>query len=218
MASYPTSIKSFSDVTDNVTQIQATQINQAYDEIEAIETALGAGLANVVTQALADAVGDLIAGTADGEWSRFPIGADGQILTANSASTAGMSWVDRDGAIEFTIGAGYAAITTDTVIPAVEVPANFTIEACRLYANASGSITLDVCKSTYANLPMESPADSIVASAPPTLSGAQKSENTTLTGWTTTLTKGDWIQPFVTSAATCKWVTLSLTGKITAVS
>lgn len=218
MASYPTSVKSFTDVTDNVTQIQATQINQAYDEIEAIETALGAGLDNVVEQALADAAGDMIVASGANAFARLAVGTHGQMLVASTDATNGVAWIDRDGAIEFTVGNGYSAITTDTVVPAIEVPANFTIEAARLYADASGSITLDVCKSTYANLPMASTDDSIVASAPPTLSGAQKSENTTLTGWTTSLTKGDWIQPFVTSAATCKWVTLSLSGKVTAVS
>lgn len=52
--------------------------------------------------------------------------------------------------------------------------------------------------------------DSITASAKPTLSSAQKSENTTLTGWTKTLAAGDWLAFNVDSAATVKQVTLSL--------
>lgn len=47
MASFPTSIKSFTDLTDNVSALEATQMNQAYEEIEAIETALGTNLSNL---------------------------------------------------------------------------------------------------------------------------------------------------------------------------
>lgn len=40
-ASYPGAIKSFTQQTDNIDTADATDINQAYDEIEAVETALG---------------------------------------------------------------------------------------------------------------------------------------------------------------------------------
>jgi hypothetical protein len=139
------------------------------------------------------------------------------MLVSSTDATNGIVWIDRDGALEFVIGNGLSAITTDTVVPPVEVPANFTIEAVRLVADASGSIALDLRKIAYASLPAAS-TDTIVASAPPTLSAALKSEDATLTGWTVACAKGDWIYPVVTSAATCKWVVCSLTGKVTAVS
>ncbi len=41
-ASYPASIKTFSDIVDGTDFTEATQMNQAYDEIEALETMVGA--------------------------------------------------------------------------------------------------------------------------------------------------------------------------------
>jgi len=41
-ASYPNSVKSFTDIVDGTTDIEAVNMNTAYDEIEAIQTALGA--------------------------------------------------------------------------------------------------------------------------------------------------------------------------------
>lgn len=39
-----------------------------------------------------DAKGDLIAGTADNAFARVAVGTDGQVLTADAASTAGVKW------------------------------------------------------------------------------------------------------------------------------
>jgi len=45
---------------------------------------------NVLLRALADAKGDLIVGNANDSFVRQPVGSDGQILTADSAQTAGV--------------------------------------------------------------------------------------------------------------------------------
>jgi hypothetical protein len=65
----------------------------------------------------------------------------------------------------------------------------------------SGSIVVDIWKDTYANYP-PTVADSITASAKPTLSSAIKSEDSTLTGWTTAVAAGDCFGFNVDSAAT----------------
>lgn len=57
-------------------------------------------------------------------------------------------------------------------------------------AVTSGSIVVDVWKDTYANYP-PTVADTITASAKPTITTATKSEDSTLTGWTTTVALGD---------------------------
>lgn len=67
-------------------------------------------------------------------------------------------------------------------------PVAGTIIGVRLIANAAGDLVFDVKKSTYAAFPTQA---SIVASAPPTLSAVQKSEDVTLTGWTTAVAAGD---------------------------
>ena len=75
----------------------------------------------------------------------------------------------------------------------VEVPFACTITAATLLstdaAATSGSIVVDIWKDTYANYP-PTVADTITASAKPTLSAASKSRDTTLTGWTTAIRGG----------------------------
>ena len=89
------------------------------------------------------------------------------------------------------------------------VPFDCTIVGNEVYADASGSIVIDIWNDTYANYP-PTDADSITASAPPTLSTATKSTDTTLTGWTTSLSAGDILKFNVDSISTVTRVTLVL--------
>lgn len=106
------------------------------------------------------------------------------------------------------IGNGVNVLTTG-VKGYISVPFACEIVRARVLADVSGSVVIDVWKDTYANYPPVN-ADSITASAPPTLASAIKSENTTLTGWTTSLAEGDVIGFNVDSATTVKQVTLEL--------
>lgn len=56
----------------------------------------------------------------------------------------------------------------------------------------SGSIVVDIWTDTYANFP-PTVADTITASAKPTISSNTKAQTTSLTGWTTTQDAGRWI-------------------------
>lgn len=85
-----------------------------------------------------------------------------------------------------------------------------TIISVEMLADQSGSVVVDVWKDTYANYPPVN-ADSITASAPPTISTAVKSLDTTLTGWTTTVTAGDILGFNVDSVTSIQQVTLILT-------
>lgn len=90
----------------------------------------------------------------------------------------------------------------------LEIPFNCTINSWTLLADQSGSITVDVKKSTYSGFPTTA---SITASATPALSSAQKAQSSTLTGWTTTLSAGDILEYVVTgSPATLTRATLNL--------
>lgn len=113
-----------------------------------------------------------------------------------------------------TIDGGGAAITTG--IKGEIGPFEFacTIEAVTLLADQSGSIVIDIWKDSYANYP-PTDADSITASAPPTLSSAIKSQDGTLTGWTKTIAIGDILRFNVDSITTCQRVTLSMKVKRT---
>lgn len=116
-------------------------------------------------------------------------------------------------AIEFVIDGGGATITTG-LKGYVEVPFNCTIVRATLLADQSGSIVVDVFKSTYAQFDAGAThpvsGDKITASAPPTISSATKSQDATLTGWTTAVASGSILAINVNSITTCERVTLSL--------
>jgi len=110
--------------------------------------------------------------------------------------------------INFVIDGGEAEITTG-IKGDIEIPFSCTINQVTLLADQSGSIVVDIWKDTYANFP-PTDADTITASAVPTISTAVKSQDGTLTGWTTSITAGDILRFNVDSVTTCERVTLSL--------
>jgi hypothetical protein len=125
-----------------------------------------------------------------------------------STTNIGMTAAQRTAEIVFVIDGGGSAITTGQK---GYLPIDFacTITQATLVADQSGSIVIDVWKDTYANFPPVD-ADSITASAPPTLSTAQKSQDSTLTGWTTSIAAGDVLGFNVDSITTCTRVTITL--------
>lgn len=80
----------------------------------------------------------------------------------------------------------------------INIPIEFdcAILAVRAGADVSGTIEIDLWVDSYANYP-PTVADSIVASAPISLSSAIKYEDTTLTDWITRLNRGEWLRPDV---------------------
>lgn len=73
----------------------------------------------------------------------------------------------------------------------------------------AGSIVIDVWKDSYANYP-PTVADTITASAKPTLMTASAHEDLTLTGWVTTFQAGDVLGFNVDSVTTVTRVSLTL--------
>lgn len=112
-------------------------------------------------------------------------------------------------AIGYTIDGGGAAITTGLIGTGVRVPFDCTINSVTLIADQVGSIVIDIWKDTLANFPPVA-ADSICGGAKPTLSSARTSENTTLTGWTKTISAGDVLFFNVDSATTVQNVSIHL--------
>jgi hypothetical protein len=110
--------------------------------------------------------------------------------------------------ISFVIDGGGAEITTG-VKGFLEVPFACTITAVRLLADQSGSIVVDIWNDTYANYP-PTDADSITASAVPTISTATKAEDTTLTGWDVDVAAGDILGFNVDSVTDIERVTVAL--------
>jgi hypothetical protein len=50
-----------------------------------------------ITAALADAAGDILAASANDTWGRVAVGSDGQVLTADAGSAAGVKWAAAPG-------------------------------------------------------------------------------------------------------------------------
>ena len=70
-------------------------------------------------------------------------------------------------------------------------------------------IVVDIWKDTHANFPPVD-ADSITASAVPTISSGVKDEDVTLTGWTTQIDAGDWLYFNVDSVTSAKFCSVNL--------
>lgn len=91
----------------------------------------------------------------------------------------------------------------------VEVPFDCEIEANTALADQSGSLVVDIWKDSYANYP-PTDADSITAAAPVTITSATHSQDTTLSGWTKSLTVGDILVGNIDSCTDIEQATISL--------
>jgi hypothetical protein len=131
-------------------------------------------------------------------------------LATGAVDVAELATATKAVGINLVLDGGGSEIAAGTQIW-VEVPYAFTITSVRLGADQSGSIAVDIWKDTYANFPPTA-ADSITAAAVPTITTATKSEDTTLTGWTTAVSAGDWLKINVDSCATITRCTLSIRG------
>lgn len=120
-----------------------------------------------------------------------------------------MTAAQRTANIVWVIDGGGAVITTGQK-GYIEIPFACTITKVTALADQTGSIVVDVWKDTYANaLPTDS--DSITASAPVSISSSTKSQDSTLTGWTTAVAAGDVIGFNVDSVTSIQRLTITLT-------
>ncbi len=127
-------------------------------------------------------------GTTGDDDFHFKVSADGSawneaIVVDRSTGRVSLPATPELATLTFVIDGGGAAIATG-IKGDLEIPFACTINQVTLLADQSGSIVVDIWKDTYANYPPTG-ADSITASAKPTISAAAKSQDATLTGWTT---------------------------------
>ncbi|HEY6415245.1 MAG TPA: hypothetical protein VIX41_03370 [Acidimicrobiales bacterium] len=134
---------------------------------------------------------------------------DDLTVTGDLTGGGGATSAQRTRQIGITVDGGGAAVTTG-LKGFRSFPVAGTITGVRLLADTAGSVVFDIWKDIYTNFP-PLVADTITASAKPTLSSAQTYEDTTLTGWTTAVAAGDVFAFSIDAAATLTRVTLELT-------
>jgi hypothetical protein len=130
------------------------------------------------------------------------------VAAAQSSSAQLTVSCPTDSSIGVTIDGAGTAISTG-VKGYISIPYACKISLVTMLADQSGSAVVDIWKDTYANYP-PTVADTITASAKPTISSATKSQDTTLTGWTLNVAAGDVLAFKVDSASTITRLTLVL--------
>lgn len=184
--------------SDLTPYLKSADAVSTYQPIDADLTAIAA---------LTNTKGNIIVGSGT-TWDVVGVGANDQILVADSSQTAGVKWSDDIATVAFVIDGGGAAIT-----PGIkgDVAINFsgTIIEAQVLADQTGSIVVDLWKDTYANFPPDA-ADSITASTPLTISSGTKADDATLASWIKSITAGDILRYNVDSVASHERVTIIL--------
>lgn len=103
------------------------------------------------------------------------------------------------GAIAMVFDGGGSALASGSQLD-ILVPWNATIDSATILPDQSGSVVIDVWKDTFANYP-PTVADNITAGGL-TLASGSSVQDTTLTGWSTTVSEGDTLRFNVSGAAT----------------
>lgn len=140
--------------------------------------------------------------------SGSPGGATGATGAPGIDGLDGQPGQFKKSAIEYVFDGGGVTIAANAKGD-IQVPFSCRIVAARLLADQTGSIVVNIWKDTYGNFP-PTVGDKITASAPPTISSSDHSEDTTLSGWTTFIAQGDTLRFNVDSVTTIARVTLIL--------
>lgn len=136
-------------------------------------------------------------------------------ISATSNATVFLSALSSDlspASVGYAIDGGGQAIGTGVAGTGIRAPFACTITSVTLLADQTGSIVIDIWKAGYASYP-PTVANTICASAKPTISSGVKYTDSTLTGWTKAIAAGDVLYFNVDS---CTSITaLSITLNVT---
>jgi hypothetical protein len=182
------------------------QAEYAYDFGLAAWVATSSGGSGTVTHTGTLTSGQLIKGNGGVDVTVTDL--TGDVTTSGGVATT-LKTAAKTRAITFTIDGG-GSVPATGVKGDISVPYACTITGARMLADQSGSAVVNVWKDTYANYP-PTVADKITASAPPTITTATKSDDTTLSGWTTSISAGDTLRFNLDSITTITRVVLILT-------
>lgn len=123
-----------------------------------------------------------------------PVEIGGVVVLVRAGDIAALGG-GTGGSSKYIRGAGWSGAGVALTVPANDVAitcqATGTIRSATILGiGGNGSCVVDVWKSTYAGA-LPTVANSIVAADFPTITGAAKSQDVALTGWTTAITAGD---------------------------
>lgn len=135
----------YPEPTDKVTDGALAIRNLAED----VDADLGAEVtraeAAYVAKALADAKGDLLAASGADALARLPVGADGQVLTADAAAVLGVKWAPAAGGTDLTKIASTTLAAAAATIAFTAIPATFRDLLLVLTARSTtGSLLQDI--------------------------------------------------------------------------
>ena len=151
--------------------------------------------------------GDLLYGSGASALSKLAVGSAGQRLKVSSGLPA---WATETVTIGGVFDGGGAAVAASTKTAVIRIPYACTITGWYLSGDVSGSAVVDVWKATYATGSVPTVANTITASAKPTITAAFAAASTTLTGWTTSVAANDCIIFNVDSCSTITKLTIEL--------
>lgn len=122
-------------------------------------------------------------------------------IPTNWTTSSPVAYVSVVSSVVTTKGISISGTLSTGVIGSVQIPFNATINNWTIISqdNVSGSIQFDVQTSSYASFTPGSAGTSVVSSAPPVMTSAVKAQSSTLTGWSTSLNKGDYMIFSITS-------------------
>jgi len=182
--------------------------NQWEDGVDAVVTGITGGVPNLQPVYEADGLTLVTAtlNTTTGAWafSGEPAGADPvALVTAQRFRAPTLT------ARSLQVALKSASALTTGVKTSIVFPVTCTITGVKLFGN--GAAVLDLWRDSEANYP-PTVADSICAAAKPTLAGAGVYTDTTLTGWTKSITAGDILRVSVDSATATELILIITTA------
>jgi len=130
------------------------------------------------------------------------------VATATSVNGVTVNADLGTASVTYVIDGGGSVITTG-IKGDIQIPFAGNISSVTMLADQSGSAVVDLWKDTYTNF-APTVADTITAAAKPTISAATKSTDSTLTGWTKTITSGDIIRYNIDSCSSITRLTITL--------
>lgn len=193
------------DIQETVTQLNVVETNRLTLEVADF------GLQqDGISKTLGDAKGDLVGFSAADTPVRIPAAiADGQPLVSDAAEASGVKFGSA-GSNEFQLWVHGPAPTGE----AGNYRARFSFRINRVTVlgggGVTGSVTWDIRKNTYANYSATVPAsgDSICSATKPGFSGASKSEDSTLSGWTKDVVAGETLRFVIEVLSGCPFTDL----------